>query len=136
MRFTPEEKRVLPEADYQFTVEDAKERTSTKGTEMIEVKLKITGSRGRTTVYDNLLSWNIGDFLVAIGEPVTYGQETDIEAYDLPGRSGRAHLVIENWQGNDRNKIGKYVPPDPASKASMPEKVGVNELGEPDQIPF
>jgi hypothetical protein len=135
MRFTPEEKTILPEGDYSFTVEDAKERTSTKGTEMIEAKLKVSGSRGKTTVYDNLMAWNIGDFLLAVGESVTYGQESEIEAYDLPGKSGRAHIIVENWQGNDRNKVGKYLPSNATTKAST-AKVGLNELGEPDQIPF
>jgi hypothetical protein len=137
MRFTPEEKILLAEGDYDFTVEDAKERTSTKtGTPMIEVKLKISGAKGKTVVYDNLLGWNIADFLISIGETVSYGVPSEIEAYDLPGRSGRAHVIVENYQGSDRNKIGRYLPRDPAAKATAPAKVGVDEEGAPDDLPF
>jgi hypothetical protein len=137
MRFTAEEKKLLPEGDYDFVVEDAKERTSKKGTPMIEVKLSMSSIRGRSTVFDNLMAWNIADFLMAVGETVTYGRESEIEAYELPGKSGRLHLIVENWEGTDRNKVGKYLPANPATaKASTPANVGVNELGEPDQIPF
>jgi hypothetical protein len=136
MRFTPVEKALLPEGDYDFVVEDAKERTSSKtGALMIEVKLKITSPKGKTAiVYDNLMAWNMDSFLLAVGESVIYDVPTDVEAYDLPGKSGRAHIIIEHSvQYSDKNKVGKYLP---SAQAKPSPVVGVNELGEPDNLPF
>jgi hypothetical protein len=138
MRFIAEEKMVLPEGDYSFNVLDAKERTSKKGTDMIEVKLGISSSRGKTVVFDNLMSWNIADYITATGGTVTYGAESNIEAYEMPGQSGRLHLIVETWQGDDRNKVGKYLPSTKETKA--PEKpkgaLHVDEDGAPDDLPF
>jgi hypothetical protein len=129
MRYTPEERKLLAAGDYDFRVEDAKERTSKKGTPMIEVKLVISDGKGnRATIFDNLLSWNLPEFMAAIGEKVVFGEETEVDPDDLLGRSGRLRINVENYEGNERNKVAKYLP--------GPERVTLNELGEPDQIPF
>jgi hypothetical protein len=129
MKYIPEERKLLAPGQYGFKVGGAKARTSKKGTEMIEVKLVVTNSKGeRSTIFDNLLSWNLGEFQAAIGDKVVYGEETEVDPDDLIGRTGRLQIIVENYEGTDRNKVGKYLP--------APEKVTLNQQGEPDNIPF
>jgi hypothetical protein len=133
MRYIPEERKLLAEGDYDFRVEGAKERTSRNGTDMIEVKLIVTDGRGnKTVVFDNLLSWNLPEFQAAIGDQVAYGQEIEVNAYDLVGATGRCHIIIDQYQGNERNKVGKYLP----ATVLTGSKPTVNEFGEPDEVPF
>jgi hypothetical protein len=129
MWYTPEERKLLPKGDYDFEIVDAKERTSKKGTPMIEVKLVISnGSGDRTTIFDNLLSWNLPEFEAAIGRKVVFGQECEVDPDDYLHQTGRLHLNVENYEGIDRNKVGKYLPGAP--------KPTLNEDGEPQDIPF
>jgi hypothetical protein len=130
MKYTPEERKLLPEADCDYEVVDARETTSKKkNTPMIEVKLSVNDGKGnRTTIFDNLLPWNLPEFQASIGQKVVFGKETEVEADDLIGNIGRLHLIIENYEGTDRNKVGKYLP--------APEKQTLNKDGEPDNIPF
>jgi hypothetical protein len=134
MRYIPEERKLLAAGEYDFEVVAAKERTSTRGTSMIEVKLVVSNGRGdRTTVFDNLLSWNLGEFMAAIGEQVVYGEEAEVDPDDLVGRTGRLKLRVENYEGEERNKVAKYLP----GPVTATRKVALNEFGEPkDNIPF
>jgi hypothetical protein len=133
MRYVPEERKLLAEGDYDFRVEDAKERASRKGTDMIEVKLAVSDGRGnKTVVYDNLLSWNLAEFQSAVGDRVEYGREVEVNAYDLVSATGRCHVVVEEYEGVQRNKVAKYL----AAPVVAGSKPRVNEFNEPDQIPF
>jgi hypothetical protein len=93
------------------------------------VKLVVSnGTRDRTTIFDNLLSWNLPEFEAAIGRKVVFGEEVEVDPNDYLYETGRLHLNVENYEGTDRNKVGKYLP--------GPMKAKVNEDGEPSEIPF
>jgi uncharacterized protein DUF669 len=134
MRFTVEERKLLPDGDYDFYVEDAKAKTANSGRDMIEIKLSITDGKGnKTFLYDRLMSWNLAAFLASIGEEVVYG-EVDIEPYDLVHRTGRVRLGHEEYEGEERNKIVKYLPAlaKPSSAAILTHRDPERD----DEIPF
>lgn len=129
MRYTPEERKLLLAGTYDFKVVEAKERTSKKGTPMIEVKLLVSNGNGdRTTIFDNLLGWNLPEFEAAIGRKVVFGQEVEVDPDDYVDETGQLQLNVENYEGIDRNKVAKYLP--------GPAKVKKDSDGEPVDIPF
>lgn len=138
---------VVPEGEYDFTVKNAKEEVSSKGNDMIVLTLQI---KDGPVVIDNLVFtegaiWKIDEFRVSTGEVINSTEEVSFEADECLGRSGRCSLYVDTFDGRDRNKIEHYLPPGttragqsgPAAAATAgPKKVGYNELGEPDDIPY
>jgi hypothetical protein len=103
---------------------------------MIELKLRVQPSGA--TFFDHLVFtesafWKIDAFRAATGETVTPEQEVEIRADDLIGRTGRARLTVEEFNGRKRNKIAAWLPPKPANAALA------NATAKPkddDNIPF
>jgi hypothetical protein len=99
--------------DYQVEVIDAIETVSKTGHEMIELKLKtLLGSY----LYDFLVFipnafWKIDSFRAATGEEVSPEEEVEIIADDLIGRTGKARLSVEEYNGKKRNKVAAWLPP-------------------------
>jgi hypothetical protein len=109
--------------DYQVEVIDAVESVSKTGHEMIELKLKtLLGSY----LYDFLVFipnafWKIDSFRAATGEEVSPDEEVEIIADDLIGRTGKARLAVEEFNGKKRNKVAAWLPPKPGGQtASRP----------------
>ena len=151
---------VVPENDYDFVVDDAVEKESSKGNPMIELQLDIEHNGHHIRVFDHLVFtrnafWKIDDFRLSTGEKLVDGQKVNIEAEDCIDRKGRCHLVVETYDGRARNKVAAYLPPvltpakqgtpaqasaAPSIRAEAPAKAPVeisrNEFGEPDDIPF
>lgn len=109
------------EGNYLLVVIGAEEKTSSKGSEMIELKLEVVGPNipeGEGAIlYDYLVfsentAWKIDEFRAASGETIVEGAEIDIEASDLEGKTVEAHLVIEEFKGKKRNKVGNYLAPE------------------------
>lgn len=105
------------EGNYLLAVIGAEEKTSSKGSEMIELKLEVIGPdipEGEGAIlYDYLVftkssAWKIDDFRKASGETIT-DEDVEIEAEDLEGKTVEAHLVIDDYKGKKRNKVGGYV---------------------------
>jgi hypothetical protein len=142
----PKEQDVPPEGDYDFIVDDATEKESRQANAMIELQLVIEHNGSRTRVFDYLVFtprafWKIDHFLSATGEKLVEGQEFTLEAEDCIGRKGRCHLIVDNYQGEARNKVDDYLwpvtsPAKPATLSKVQPKINYNELGEPDDIPF
>jgi hypothetical protein len=117
--------------DYTVEVINAQETLSQKGHEMIELKLRVEPSGA--LVFDHLVFmpnsfWKIDAFRVATGETVTPDEDVEILADDLIGRTGRARLVVEEYNGRKRNKVAAWLT-QPAAKTST--KGGVPDANRP-----
>lgn len=100
--------------DYTVEVLNAEESVSKQGNELIELKLKVEPSGA--ILYDNLVFtanafWKIDAFRASTGETVTPDEDVEIIADDLIGRTGRARLTVEEYNGRKRNKIAAWLLP-------------------------
>jgi Protein of unknown function (DUF669) len=134
---------VLPDgSEVAFVVENATEKESSNGNEMIELELRImNGSVKGPLVYDNLVFteksyWKIDSFRESTGEKLIPGQQVVFNSDDCIGRRGRVVLTIDVYQGRSKNKVGEYVLPSDATAQASPVPSSKNELGEPLDIPF
>ena len=114
---------VVPENDYDFVVDDAVEKESSKGNPMIELQLDIEHNGHHIRVFDHLVFtrnafWKIDDFRFCTGEKLVEGQRVNFEAEDCIGRKGRCHLCVDTYEGKTRNKVSAYLPP--PSEGSKP----------------
>lgn len=137
---------VLPEADYPFKVVNAKETTAMRsGNPMIELTLNFDGE---STVTDRLVFtpaayWRIDAFRECTGEVLGTGN-VSFEAEHCIGRTGWAHLVVDEMDGRKRNQVGHYLHPSAVSKAkpgAPPPVVNAaapqaKKKADPDDIPF
>jgi hypothetical protein len=122
--------------EYQVEIINAEETVSQRGSDMIELKLRIEPSGA--IMFDHLVFtesafWKIDSFRAATGENVTADQEVEIRADDLIGRTARARLVIEEFNGRKRNKIAAWLLPKPANTTLNP---GQQPPKNDDNIPF
>jgi hypothetical protein len=126
----------VPEGIYDFTVADANEKISqSSGNDMIELQLLIKGSDGEEVrIFDNLVFterafWKIDAFRLCTGDKLVKGQSVDFAAEDCIDRAGKAYVVVEKYEGRERNKVKEYLDPDaidvpapkqPVQKPSQP----------------
>ncbi len=125
--------------EYTVEVVNAEETVSQKGSDMIELKLRVQPSGA--TMFDHLVFmesafWKIDSFRAATGESVTPDEEVDINADDLIGRTGRARLTVEEFNGRKRNKIAAWLPPKPAMPAPAATATAAAKPKDDDNIPF
>jgi hypothetical protein len=104
--------------EYSVEVINAEETTSQKGSEMIELKLRVQPSGA--VLFDHLVFtesafWKIDAFRAATGENVAANEEVEIRADDLVGRTGRVKLTVEEFNGRKRNKVAAWLLPKPAT---------------------
>ena len=141
---TPTERpeHVAP-GDHQVEVVDAVESLSRSGHEMIELKLRTAAG---SYLYDFLVFiptafWKIDSFRAATGEVVTPEDDVEITPDDLIGRTGVARLIVEDYNGKQRNKVAAWLAPKPGAKPATPAKVKPATQPQPtstedDEIPF
>ena len=126
--------------EYTVEVVNAEETVSQKGSDMIELKLRVQPSGA--TMFDHLVFmetafWKIDAFRAATGESVTPDEEIEIHADDLIGRTGRARLTVEEFNGRKRIKIAAWLPAKPAAlAAAAPTATGAAKPKDDDNIPF
>ena len=106
--------------EYTVEVLNAEETVSQKGSDMIELKLRVQPSGA--TLFDHLVFmetafWKIDAFRAATGENVAPDQEVEIRADDLIGRTGRVRLIVEEFNGRKRNKVAAWLASKPANTA-------------------
>lgn len=104
--------------DYEVEVIDAIETLSKSNHEMIELKLRTDAG---SYLYDFLVFipnafWKIDAFRAATGEQVTPEQDVEINPDDLIGRTGRARLAIEEYNGKKRNKVAAWLTARPVQR--------------------
>lgn len=129
--------------DHQVEVIDAVESISRSGHEMIELKLRTSAG---SYLYDFLVFipnafWKIDSFRAATGEVVAAEDDVEITADDLIGRTGTARLIVEDYNGKQRNKVAAWLPPKPGARPAMPAKTKPAAQPQPsstedDEIPF
>lgn len=122
--------------EYTVEVINAEETTSQKGNEQIELKLKVLPDGA--VLFDHLVFaekcfWKIDAFRAATGENVTAGEEVEIHADRLIGRTGRVKLAVEEFSGRKRNKVAAWLLPKPANAALATKPTGGKN---DDNIPF
>jgi hypothetical protein len=128
--YTSQSNTVFPDGAYRFLVDSAKGKHSKKNDPMIELQHSVTDGEETINVKDWLVfipscSRKIDQFRESIGEKVVPGEKVDVDPDDLIGKSGLLHLGVEEYEGQERNVVKRYLPPS--------EKPGVSE---PMDIPF
>lgn len=108
--------------EYNVEVINAEECVSSKGNDMIELRLKSLPDGA--IFFDHLVfaensAWKIDAFRASIGEEIIPGQEVDLHADDLIGKQGRARLIVEEYNGRKRNKVAAWIIPQVQSKEEV-----------------
>jgi Protein of unknown function (DUF669) len=118
----------VPEGVYDFVVADANDKQSQNGNEMIELQLIIKGPEGQEhRVYDNLVftpnsTWKIDLFRIATGETLVKGQSVKFDATDCLDRTGKCSLIVDAYEGRERNKVGEYLDPAAIDNSQTPQQ--------------
>jgi hypothetical protein len=113
--------------DYTVEILNAEESVSKQGNDMIELKLRVEPAG--SILFDSLVFtpnafWKIDAFRAATGEKVVPDEEVSIECDDLIGRTGRARLVVEEYNGRKRNKVAAWLLSQPAAPGAENAKGG------------
>jgi hypothetical protein len=109
--------------EYSVEITGAEETVSKNKNDMIELRLKVAPDG--VVLFDHLVFadssfWKIDAFRASIGEKVVPGEEIDIVADDLIGRTGKVRLIVEDYQGRKRNKVAAWIVPQTAEKGGQP----------------
>ena len=113
----------LPAGDYPVTIVEASETVSrSTGADMIKLTLDAESPDGTqsTKVFDYLVAsassvWKINAFRRALGYEVVQGEPVELAAEDLVGRTLRARLKVEEFNGRANNKVEAWLAPLAAS---------------------
>ena len=108
----------LPAGDYSVTIVEASETVSrSTGADMIKLTLDAEAPDGATAkVFDYLVAsassaWKIDAFRRALGYEVVQGEPVELAAEDLIGRTLRARLKVEEFNGRANNKVEAWLAP-------------------------
>ena len=109
----------VPAGDYTVEVLNAEESVSKNGNDMIELKLRVHPEG--SVLFDSLVFtpkafWKIDAFRAATGERVVPDEEVTLEPDNLIGRTGRARLIVEEYNERKRNKVVAWLAPQPGQK--------------------
>jgi Protein of unknown function (DUF669) len=117
----------LPEGIYDFVVADANDKQSQSGNEMIELQLIIKGPDGQESrIYDNLVFtpkafWKIDTFRLCTGDKLVKGQSVEFDATDCLDRTGKCSVIIDKYEGRERNKVDEYLDPAAVDNSQTPQ---------------
>lgn len=131
--FTVEERSLAPEGDYDAVLISMVPHISKEsGKESLEVKLLVTDADGEDyTVFSYIGNGNVQAFMAAFGVIVKKGEQVDPRDHGLIDNNLRVRLVTEKYKGEERTKVGKWLPATAATS-----KPTLNQDGEPDDVPF
>jgi hypothetical protein len=128
--FTYEERQAEPElipaGDYIFEVIEAVDAISkgakTAGADVIELKVKIDGN-GKT-IYEKLIfaestMFRVDCFVQSTKIAATKGQQLEIIAENLIGLRGWCSVKVETYNGNDRNRIARWLTDKPNENSTQ-----------------
>lgn len=118
---------LLPEGDYDFTVTsfekgwfDGSAKIEACNKAILELTINAPGI-GSTVVKENILlsdkvEWKLCEFFRCIGQK-QHGTGVKMNWNKVQGAKGRAHLVINEYTGNDgnnykNNKVARYLDPE------------------------
>ncbi len=136
----------LPPGDYIVTIVEAAESVArSSGADMIKLTLEAESADGtaHSKLFDYLVgspssAWKIDAFRRALGQKVTQGEPFELHADDLIGRTLRARLRVEEFNGRQNNKVEAWLAPltgsdaatTPAARASAPTSTATNNAQE------
>ena len=118
----------LPEGIYDFVVADANDKQSQSGNDMIELQLIIKGPDGQESkVYDNLVFtpkayWKIDAFRLCTGDKLIKGQSVEFDATDCLDRTGKCDVIVDKYEGRERNKVSEYLDPAVIKDSQSPQQ--------------
>jgi hypothetical protein len=119
----------VPEGIYDFTVADANEKMSqSSGNDMIELQLIVKGPDGEEVkIFDNLVFspkafWKIDMFRVCTGDKLVAGQSVEFNAEDCLDRTGKCCVIIDKFEGRERNKVKEYLDPNAIDRPAVPQQ--------------
>lgn len=153
MKFPPKtdaqlaDEAMLPEGEYDFTVDKAEDKISKKGREagatesdMIQVDLTIFSDRGDRKIKDWLMekmAWKLKHFAFSVGLGAAY-ESGDLDASSLVGRSGKVMLKkgVKNGDFAPRNEVRDYVVPAAGDAPAEKPKPRVPAAASDDSVPF
>lgn len=118
---------LLPEGDYDFTVTsfekgwfDGSAKIEACNKAILELTINAPGL-GSTIVKENILlsdkvEWKLCEFFRCIGQK-QHGTGVKMNWNKVQGAKGRAHIVINEYTGNDgnnykNNKVARYLDPE------------------------
>lgn len=106
-----ESRKPLEEGIYVLTVETAEEAPAkSSGNPMIKLKYAVEG-HDQNKLFDNFVLtqkalWKLKEFLEALDYDVDEIAELDVQ--ELVGQQVQAKVIVEQYDGNDVNRIKKY----------------------------
>ena len=108
--------------EYSVEITGAEETVSKNKNDMIELRLKVAPDG--VVLFDHLVFadssfWKIDAFRASIGEKIVPGEEIEIVADDLIGRTGKVRLIVEDYQGRKRNKVAAWIVPQTTEKGGQ-----------------
>ena len=115
--------------DYDVRVIDAVETVSkNSGAEMIKLTLEVEGHGCRLFDYliaSEFTAWKVDAFRRSIGDDVEEEVEVEIVAQDLVGKTARARLKTEEYNGKLNNKVDTWL--QPSASATQPSQTTLEE---------
>jgi len=135
--------RLWPRSIYPFEVLEAKERISSKGNDMIELRVKLFNNEGKErTIFDYLVdtentAYKLRHFAKATGMLPQY-DKGEMLAEHMVGKTGKCQLGIQKDKTGvypDKNVISDYVPV-VATDAPSATPTPATDPMEDDEIPF
>jgi hypothetical protein len=102
----------IPEGDYLVEIEEVKEKESNSGNQMLQMKFNVVeGEYEGRKIFDNYVLtqkalWKLKNLFVALEKDVSGIAEFDPK--DLEGMKFLATVTIEEYQGNENNRIKKH----------------------------
>lgn len=105
----------VPDGEYTVRVEDAMEKTSNSGNDMIQLQLRIIRhdkTEGPAMkdwlVFSEKAFWKVDQFLIAAGKHPGEGEEVSVDADELIGVEVRASLVQEKTDKGTNMRVERY----------------------------
>jgi uncharacterized protein DUF669 len=134
----------LPEGTYDFVVADANDKQSQSGNDMIELQLIIKGPDGQESkIFDNLVFspkafWKIDMFRVCTGDKLVAGQSVEFNAEDCLDRTGKCYVIVDKYEGRERNRVKEYLDRDAIDKPAVPQQTVSARKPQPvdDELPM
>lgn len=113
-----QELRSVPEGEYRLVIEKMEVRSSAKGQEMLVVRYSVEGDVNAKNIFDYLILPGQYDDAArnqAAGRKIKRMCQafnlplSDIDMEDAVGSQGWVILSVEDYEGEDSNKIKRYV---------------------------
>jgi len=144
MKYTPSDQPAksfhVPAGDYDVTIVDAAETVSrTSGAGMIKLTLEVDTADGyagsSVKVFDYLVAtpssaWKIDAFRRALGHEIVKDESVELAAEELLGRTLRARLKVDEFNGQLNNKVDAWLAPVPTTTSVRAGTVTQKELSE------